>query len=192
MAANFGFISIWIGRDLFGGVPLTAMLAIDVLVFSIAHGLVVPLAVLGRRLSVGLLTLANGVVHIALALVLGRALGLIGVAAAAALSALVTTIPGGAILLKQVTALTERKILMSVAFPAIARIAPCFLAAFAAASAFARPTATERLGARGAQFGSLFAGMLIGVGYLFIMRPLLRALPLNARMRRIFAAVRLV
>src|SRR5262249_31761725 len=66
LATNFGFVSAWVGQDLYGGNRLNATVALSVVALSVVHGLMVPVAVLGRRMATGLLTLLNGAVHIIL------------------------------------------------------------------------------------------------------------------------------
>ena len=75
LAANFGFVSAWVGQDLYGGASLNATIALGVVALSVVHGLVVPVAVLGRRMTTGLVTLLNGAVHVVLAVAFGRVWG---------------------------------------------------------------------------------------------------------------------
>jgi peptidoglycan biosynthesis protein MviN/MurJ (putative lipid II flippase) len=159
---------------------------------SIAHGLVVPASVLGQRVRVGMTTLANGVVHIGLALVLGRVFGLVGIACSTALSALVTTIPVGLALLTDMTPLTPRALWRDVLAPWLLRIMPCSLVALLAGWALANPAATAGLGRIGAALASVLAGGAAGLIYLVSMRPILRNLPLGPRMSRLLGALRLV
>src|SRR5262249_39567466 len=107
LAGNAGFVAAWVGHSYFGGAGLNLVFALDVIVLSTVHGLVVPVGALGRRMTIGLLTAANGLVHIALALMLGRGLGLAGVALATAASGLLTTLPAGLLLLSRMTTLTR-------------------------------------------------------------------------------------
>jgi len=192
LASNFGFVGTWVGLDLYGGATLNSVLALDVIALSVAHGFMVPLAVLGRRLSVGLLTLLNGISHILLALFFGRAWGLPGVALGTTLSALLTTIPGGIRMFAQVTSRTMRESAWKIAGDWSLRIAPCFLLAVIPNVLFTRTNVVGRLGSHPALLGSLITGVLTGMIYLAIMRPLLRFLPLSARIRRVFVALRLV
>jgi hypothetical protein len=191
LASNFGFVGSWVGPDLYGGATLNGVLGIDVIALSIAHGLMVPLAVLGRRLSVGLLTLLNGASHIVLALFFGRTWGLPGVALGTALSALITTIPGGMKLLAKVTPKATRSGVWKLAGDWSLRMAPCFALAIGANWFFSSANRTALLSSHPALLGSLIAGVLTGLVYLAVMRPVLRALPLSARMRRVFVALRL-
>ncbi len=114
MAGNFGFVTLWMGADLYGGSTLNAVFALDIAVLSIVHALTVPSAVLGARLKIGFATLVHGGIHILVALVLGRWWGLVGVAAATSISGLLTTLPVGAKTVSELTPLTLRRIFREV------------------------------------------------------------------------------
>jgi hypothetical protein len=90
---NAAFVSAWVGRDLFGGAAVNATLAGLVIVASAGHAVAVATSVLGGRLPAGAATLASGVVHVVLAVVLGRRFGLIGIPLAAVLSQALVLIP---------------------------------------------------------------------------------------------------
>ena len=192
LAGNFGFVGIWVGPDLYGGAALNGVFALDVIALSLAHGLMVPLAVLGRRLSVGILTLLNGVSHIVLALVFGRMWGLPGVALGTALSALMTTIPGGIRMLADVTSQATRVGALRIAAGWSRRVLPCIALAVITNIGFRKTGAFGALGGHRAFLASLLAGALTGIVYLAAMRPLLRVLPLNERIRRFFAMLHLM
>jgi O-antigen/teichoic acid export membrane protein len=191
LAVNAGLVRVWIGPDLYGGTRLNGLFAVDVVALSVAHALCVPAAVLGRRLSVGIVTLANGVVHILLAIVLGGKFGLEGVAAATFLSALVTTIPLAAAFLRERTTLDSRALLALVAVWSV-RVVPC--AALAALTGWlcAQASLTGRLGPRAPLILGTAAATALGVVYLYSMRTIVRDLPFSAKLRRILGAFRLV
>ncbi len=192
IAGNFGFVSGWIGPDLYAGGRVNAVFAVDVVLLSIVHALMVPAAVLGRRLQVGFLTLLNGALHIALALALGRHLGLLGVALATALSALLTTVPWGLRLIAQLTPLTVTEILRHIGLPWLLRLVPCALAGAILGWLCTRAGVVASLGRYGALGASLVAGCAAGLLYLYGMRPLTRDLPFGPRLRRVLYAVRLL
>ncbi len=192
LAGNFGFVSAWVGRELYGGAGLSALFALNVVVLSLVHSLAVPTAVLGRRVHVGILTLTNGAVHVALALALGRFFGLWGVAAATSLSAILTTIPAGARLLSAQTSLSPRRALLEIVFPWLVRIVPSALLAVLSGWALTRPRVALELGQNGAVIASLAAGAFVGTAYLASMRSLIRDLPFGPRLRRVLVAFRLV
>jgi O-antigen/teichoic acid export membrane protein len=192
LAGNVGFVSAWIGPDLFGGSRLNAVFALDVVLLSVVHGLAVPSAVLGHRMQVGVATLLNGAVHIGLALWLGRAWGLCGVAAATALSAIVTTIPICSRLLTGLTPLTLSQMVTGILTPWLVRAAPVFVAAAITGVAVMSPAVLRLLGRRGANALSVAAGVVAGFAYLLGMRPLMRDLPFGPKVRRLLGAFRLV
>jgi hypothetical protein len=83
LAANGGFVSGWVGPDLFAGTATNAVLAAIIIMSSLTHGLATITSVLGRRMHVGISTLVAGAVQTALAFALGRRFGLVGVPIAA-------------------------------------------------------------------------------------------------------------
>jgi hypothetical protein len=190
LAGNYGFVSLWVGSSMFGGPRLNAAFALAVVALSMAHALIVPTGVLGKRLIVGFLTLANGVVHIGLALVLGRIWGLTGVAAATTLSALLTTIPGGAVLTVSMVPLSIRRIVHDAIGPWAWRMVPSALLGAGAGWLVTRP-ALAGAGRSAAFFAGLLGAAIVGAAYLVIMRPLTRDLPVGPKVRRVLERLRL-
>ncbi len=190
LAANPTFVRFWVGADLYGGDRLNALLVLDVVVLSVVHALVTPAAVLGSRVEAGVVTLANGVVHIVLALVLGRWFGLSGVAAATALSALVTTIPVGARLLAARTGITPKSVFGSLILPWAWRALPCALVASAAGWASHSHLAPAGRAAAVFMVGSATA--LTVLVYLWGVKGMMKDLPFGPRLTKILTAVRLV
>jgi O-antigen/teichoic acid export membrane protein len=191
LAGNYGFVSAWVGPGLFGGVWLNAMFALAVISLSIAHGLIYPTGVLGKRLYSGGITLANGLAHIGLAVVLGRAWGLSGVAAATTISALLTTIPFGALATASLTGLRIRRVVAEVFVPWAARMVPTAFIGAAAGWAVRRPVFASA-GRGGAFVLGLVAAAVVGVVYLVVMRSLTRGLPVPPRVRGVLERLRLV
>ena len=191
LAVNAGLVRVWIGPDLYGGTRLTAFFAADVVALSVAHALCVPAAVLGRRLSIGVVTLVNGALHILLALLLGKRFGLEGVAAATFISALTTTIPVSAVYLREQTMLNLRTLTGLVASWSI-RVLPCATAAALTGWLCAQASLTGRLGSRAPLVLGIAAAAILGVIYLYSMRTITRDLPFGARIRRVLGAFRLV
>ena len=191
LAANGAFVRLWVGADLFGGARLNALLVLDVVALSIVHALVTPAAVLGSRVQVGVITLAHGVVHIVLALILGHWFGLSGVAAATTLSALVTTLPVGARLLERRTGITAKSVFGSLILPWTWRALPCALVASAAgwASTQSRFAPSGRVGTT-IMAGS--AAAITVVAYLWGVKDMMKDLPFGPRLTRILSAVGLV
>ena len=192
LAGNFGFVTGWTGADLYGGPLLNAVFALDIMALSVAHGLAVPAAVLGARLTIGFATLLQGGLHIVLALLLGRYWGLVGVAAATAISGLLTTIPVGAKTVTELTSLDLRTIVHEMLGSWLLRVIPCAGLALLAGRSLWRASTLEGWGRSSALTAGLLAGGAIGVIYLFAVRPLMRDLPFGPKLRRVLGALRLV
>ena len=178
--------------DLFGGSTLNAVFALDVIVLSIVHSLTVPAAVLGARVKIGFATMVHGGVHLVVALLLGRCWGLVGVAAATAISGLLTTLPVGAKTVTELTSLTLRTILRDVIGSWTLRLVPCGAVALLAGRFLARMSVLDGWPRSGALTAGLLAGGGIGVTYLLSVRPLVRDLPFGPKMRRVLATLRIV
>lgn len=190
LSINAGFVSIWVGPELFAGARLNAVFALDILVLCIVHALVSPAAVLGHRMSVGLITLLNGLLHIGLALLFGRTMGLSGVALATAVSALITSIPVGLYLLRHASSIRLGGVVSEIVLPWALRLLPCALAAAFFGWSAMQPRFVE-LG-RFVPFAVGSAGALVaGAAYLIAMKPLMRDLPFGPRVRRILGTFRL-
>ncbi len=190
LAANGPFVRLWVGSDLFGGSMLNAILTVDVVVLSIVHALLTPAAVLGSRVQIGAITLFNGVVHIALALILGHWFALSGVAAATALSALVTSIPVGTRHLALRTGISAKSALIDMVGSWTVRALP--FALIAAAVGWASQTNFAPAGRVGGLLSVGAATALICAGYLWGVKGMIKDLPFGPRLSRILAAVRLV
>jgi O-antigen/teichoic acid export membrane protein len=190
LAGNGSFVSAWVGGGLFGGSTLNALFALDVVILSIVHAVVTPIAVLGRRMTVGLLTAANGVVHVLLALVLGSFWGLPGVALATGVSALLANLPAGLRLLSSMTGIASSELRSVVFGPWVLRGLPCLALAFVVGRFSGH---AEFLTSRLLHLGTaLVAGGGCALVYLFAMRPVTRALPLGPRLRQALLSLRLV
>jgi hypothetical protein len=182
LAFNPAFVRAWVGPDLFGGVGLSALLAASILVSSIVHGLIATASVLGNRFRVGVVVLVNGMVQTVLALAMGRAWGLDGIAAAGLLASAATGLPLALKLLWPPTGLDGALLARELLLPWVRRAAACVLAA-GGVSILHRwlgvvPTA------------GLTA--LIAVCYVWQMRPLYVGLPLGARLGGWLMRLRLV
>jgi hypothetical protein len=182
LASNAGFIRVWVGADLFLGAPLNAILAANSVLVTALHGLVCVAAVLGRRLTVGITFVVNGVFHVLLASFLSRRIGLYGVTLATFLSGALTVLPVSLNLLEDKTGLTASAVLRQVFLPWLRRFAPLAVVAFALGYwSPAMPFALLVLGC------SAF-----GVAYLFWMKPLYVGLPLGPRLTTWLTRVRLL
>lgn len=127
LAANPGFV-VWWTRNLttpvFAGDQVNGLLAVALMVSSIAHSVSVVTAVLGFRIRVGVATLISGACQAAIALVLGGRLGIVGVVLASVLAQSFVLLPLLARPFANKTGLTFRGIVSDVALPLLARSGP--------------------------------------------------------------------
>jgi O-antigen/teichoic acid export membrane protein len=191
LAGNGSFVSGWVGPGLFGGPTLNALFALDVVILSAVHAVVTPVGVLGRRMTVGLLTALNGVLHLGFALGLGKIWGLSGVALATALSALLSTLPAGVRLLVSMTSIEQRELRGALFGTWVWRAFPCLFLSLLmglAASHFDLPS----LGRVGRLAVAIGTGGAASAAYLIAMRPVTRGLPLGPRLRQALVSLRLV
>lgn len=124
LAVNGAFVRGWLGADVFGGAGLNAVLAVLIIVGTVTHGLSVMASVLGRRMHVGMVTLASGLVQVGLAFVLGRRFGIIGIPLASLCAQLFLLIPLLAPALASQCGLTWRGFLGEVVRPWTLRSLP--------------------------------------------------------------------
>ncbi len=182
LAANPGFVRLWLGESMFGGHVLNAIFAADIVMLSFVHGLMTCVAVLGNRTKVGAVTLVNGALHGILAIPFGMAWGLSGVALATFVSALLTTMPAGLRWIEAATGVTPRELLGGLLAKWGLRAVPLF----AIAALIGRQTAQRGVVVVGA------SAVLVGAAYLVVNRPLLRDLPFPGRAKRLLARLRLI
>jgi O-antigen/teichoic acid export membrane protein len=182
LAFNPAFVTGWVGPDFFGGLALNSLLAAGIVVSSFIHGLLSAASVVGPRRQVGLVAILNGVAQIGCAVMFGRAFGLPGIAGAAVIAGLVTSVPGGVRLLRSATALTGATIWRNLVGPWLWRFTP--LVAIAASCGFLSRD-------RGVAVG-LALGTCCGLAYVWHMRPLYAELPFDPRWSRWLVSLRLV
>ncbi|HEX2202624.1 MAG TPA: hypothetical protein VHG91_04985, partial [Longimicrobium sp.] len=182
LAFNPSFVALWVGRPRFGGVGLNALLALVVVAHSLSHGLFATSATLGARVQAGWAALAQGALHLGAAVLLGRAFGLAGVAAAAVASTALVAYPAGAAMLRRTTGLGHAALWREALGPWAAR--GVFLLALGAAVGW--------IGWNVSVWIPLALAPALGVLYLWTMRPLYAGLPLPERLRTVLARLRLV
>jgi O-antigen/teichoic acid export membrane protein len=182
LAFNPGFVSLWVGADRFAGLGTNALLAAGVVALSLAHGLFATAATLGARVQIGAASVVQGVVHLGAAVLLGRAFGLAGVAAAAVIGTVLVAYPAGAHYLRKVSGLSQGDLWRRVLAPWSARAAVLLLLGAGVGIA----------GWRASPWLALAAAPVLGALYLWWMRPLYAGLPLPARLRPLLARLRLV
>lgn len=177
LAVNPAFVQWWVGPRFYGGLTLNVLLAAGLVVGSVAHGLAVLSSVLGRRTTMGAAGLAQGVVHVALAVALTLRLELNGLATATVLSASLLG-PIGVRTLSSAAHLDARRILAPVLTWALRAIPVTLVAALVGASGLS-------LAAAGA------AAIALGLAYLWVTRGVYADLPLHPVYRRLLSSVRL-
>jgi hypothetical protein len=182
LAFNAAFVTRWVGPALFGGPLLNALLATGIVVYSLTHGLSAAAAVLGNRLRVGTVTLANGVIQVAAALLLGRAFALPGVAAAGLLAAVAVAVPVTIALVRPAAGLSFASVGREVIAPWLRRASPMLAAGSVAGLLY------PSLDLWGAAL--LTAGL--GATYVWWMRPLYLELPIDPRLARCLVSLRLM
>jgi O-antigen/teichoic acid export membrane protein len=171
LAFNPSFVTWWVGGAFFGGVTLNALLAAGIVLYSLIHGLVTAAAVVGNRLQVGIITLVNGVMQIGLAVLFGQRWGLVGVAAAGLLAGTITAVPAALYLLRIAGAAAVRSLLVEVMAVWLPRAA-AFIGTALVVGIFYQWLGLWVTGA---------ITVLLGLAYLWQMRPLIRIMPLDPR-----------
>lgn len=179
---NAVFVHLWVGADKFGGHTLNVLLAANVVLLSVTHGLFATASVIGSRFRVGLATLLQGGLNLVLALVLGKAFGLPGVAASCSISALLLGLPLGARYLRGVTGLASSDLWRGVFASWSVRAATMLIIGAAVGR-----------GLSGRAVWLLFlVGPVMGFAYLWHMRPLYLGLPLPAKIHPLLVRMRLM
>jgi O-antigen/teichoic acid export membrane protein len=181
LAVNPAFVSWWVSEAMFGGHRLNVLLAAGIATGSIAHAMGTVSSVLGRRLEVGIATVANGIVQVLSAYALTFVMGFQGLALAALLAACVTLLPVGLKVAAWQTGTSARLLLWTIA-QWLLRALPLCAAAFAVG--FIVPVGAVWLA------GALW--LPIGLAYVWTMRPLYAELPIDPRFRTLLATLRLV
>ena len=182
LAFNPTFVARWVGDALFGGLALNALLAFGVVLYSLVHGLTSAASIVGSRVQVGILTIVNGAVQLAAAIVLGRWMGLSGVALGGLVAACLTSLPVGLVLLRRAIDFSSWDLAVERVGPWALRILPI------AVTAMLVGVFREWLG-----FGLAAAATgLILIAYVWHMRPMYGAiLALDPGWTRWLAMVRL-
>lgn len=182
LALNPAFVTRWVGADLFGGLLLNALLVIGIVAYSLIHGLLTSASVLGHRVRVGVVSLANGVLQVGCALLFGYAWGLPGVALAGLVSGLGTAAPAAAMLLEPSTGLTMRALWRDLLGPWLLRGIPLLVLSGACGLLY------RHIGVP----GGIALGACMGLVYVWHMRPLYVGLPFDHRLGRWLVSLRLM
>ncbi|HEX2210339.1 MAG TPA: hypothetical protein VHG93_21860 [Longimicrobium sp.] len=182
LAFNPSFVSLWVGPDRFAGLTANALIALGAIALSLAHALATTASTLGARVQIGVASVAQGVVHLGAAILLGRAFGLKGVAAAAVISTALVAYPAGAYYLRRVTGLGQAELWRGALGPWSTRAVLLLLVGLGVGIG----------GWRASVWPPLLIAPVLGLLYIWWMRPLYQGLPLPARVRPILARLRLV
>ena len=124
LAGNRSFVGAWVGPEFFAGRLTSGLVAASILALSLAHGVSVVVAVLGKRLEVGVVTLASGVLQVGLAYVCGVLWGLPGIVAATIMTQTFVVVPGLVPRLRETCGLTRRDVVTEVLMPWLKGFAP--------------------------------------------------------------------
>jgi O-antigen/teichoic acid export membrane protein len=129
LAFNPAFVTGWVGPPMFAGLALNGVLAVGVVIHSYTHGLITSASLAGNRPRIGVVVVANALVHLALSVYLGHRFGLIGVAIAGVVAVALTQLPGSAVLLQRTTGLRPAWMIETLVLPWLARVLPVFAVA---------------------------------------------------------------
>ncbi|HEX8321891.1 hypothetical protein [Longimicrobium sp.] len=182
LAFNPSFVALWVGPDRFAGLVTNALLAAGVLSLSLGHAVFVTASTLGARVQIGAVSIAQGIVHVLAAIWLGRQFGTAGVAAAGVIGTAAVAYPLGMRYLHQVTGLGSTALWRRALGPWSARAAVLFLLGLGVGI----------MGWRASVWPPLMAAPVLGVLYLWAMRPLYAGLPLPERVRPVLVHLRLL
>ncbi len=161
---------------------MNALFAAGIVAYSLIHGVLTAAAVVGKRMHVGAVTLANGALQVACAWGLGRVWGLHGIAIAGLIVGLGLAVPAGALLLRPATALTMGVLWGELVRPWLLRAAPLLLLSASGGLLY------RQLGVP----GTLVLGASVGLAYVWHMRPMYVGLPFDDRIGRWLVSLRLV
>ena len=93
LAVNGRFVTWWVGKDIYGGFPLTCLLLAAMLVRHLNHTTVASLICYGREKRISLTTLSDGLVTLASSVIGIRLFGLIGAPIGSLLGASLVSVP---------------------------------------------------------------------------------------------------
>lgn len=182
LASNGAFVRVWVGADYFLGARFNAILAINVILACLVHGLGSIVAVLGKRLEMGVALIGNGVIHIVLATILSKHIGVYGVVLATFASGALTCLPVAMTLAHSQIGSSSREIVGRALLRWGFRFVPLGIGAlFLGKVCTTRPLVTVV---------PLCAAF--GLSYLWWMKPLYAHVPLGPRVTRLLQRVHLV
>lgn len=160
LAANPGFVAWWMPGDLFAGDQVNGLLAVALMVSSIAHAVIIVTGVLGRRVLVGVATLSSGVAQAALAFVLARRIGVPGIVIASIAAQSFVLVPMLAHAFGRMSGVTPGDAVREVGLPLLARSGPLAVVSLGIGLWLPSPPG----------WGVMLLGAATGVGYLWLTR----------------------
>lgn len=170
---NPAFVAIWLGPDKFGGLGLNAAMTMNLLGLTLVHVVAVTSAALGYRIGVGSVNFIHGLAYAGLAIALGLMWGPLGVSIAGGVTALFIGLP----LLSKLQTLATGQTLQQLRQMIVTEWLPRAVLPVALATALG----VSSFGSRWEVCGPATA--LIGLTYLWLMRPLMVDVPLPRRLQ---------
>lgn len=180
LAANPAIVRVWLGSDLYAGVAVNAVIALNLIFGAAVTGLFKVVATAAYRPTVGFATLVFGGLGAVLSFGLGREGGLAWVAAGPLVAAVVFAVPVGLYLIPKVYPLTSRQV-AAWWFAWAARSAPFLtVAAIVGVTLATHPV------------WCFAATAALGLGYLAFVRPLIALVPWPEKASRILLRLRMI
>jgi O-antigen/teichoic acid export membrane protein len=161
IALNRAFVTWWVGADQYGGALLTGLFAVSMLVRHWNTALVYSLFSFGFERRLSLTTIADGVVSFALAFVLARTVGVIGVPIGFIAGAVLISIPAHVIALARATDVSPSHFALSLS-PWALRLA-LLVPVAAAVNLLLHPDGVVVLGLAAMGVGAAYAALMIPV-----------------------------
>jgi Na+-driven multidrug efflux pump len=160
LAANPGFVAWWIPGDVYAGDQVNGLLAIALMLSSIAHAVIIVTGTLGRRVLVGVSTLTTGIVQAVLAYLLARRFGVPGIVIASIAAQAIVLLPMLARAFASMSGVTLADAVREVGFPLLARSGPLAVVALGVGLWLPAPPG----------WGVMLIGAATGLGYLWLTR----------------------
>jgi Na+-driven multidrug efflux pump len=160
LAANPGFVAWWIPGDVYAGDQVNGLLAVALMISSIAHAVIIVTGALGRRVLVGVSTLTTGMVQAALAYLLARRIGVPGIVIASIAAQAIVLVPMLARAFASTSGVTLADAVREVGLPLLARSGPLAVVALAIGLWLPAPPG----------WAVMLIGAATGFGYLWLTR----------------------
>jgi O-antigen/teichoic acid export membrane protein len=168
LATNHAFVRVWIGEDHFGGMFLTMVLLVNMLLGHLSFSFGSTLLYCGYERAIAILSMVNGFLGIGLSILFVRRFGIVGAPIGALLAICLTQVPVYTVLLARELRSSVLELLGGLV-PWLTRFAPLVVLAWLVGT---------RFGARSLPAISLVGGTVVAL-YAVVMLPLLRKPPLD-------------